>query len=58
MTVENRERVRAAGLHCCCSCFGETNFRGMDPFQMRRTPVSLWFESLYHFGCEVALHRA
>lgn len=55
MTEANREIVRAAGLRCCCSCFGGINSRGGNPFHLRRIPVTSWYSSPSHFGFEVAL---
>lgn len=57
ISESNREIVRAAGFRSCCSCFGGVNFTGTDPFNLHRIPISPWFESPYHFGCEVALRR-
>ena len=54
---DNREMVKAAGLSCCCSCYGGINFRGTDPFHLRRTAIFPWYESPHQFGFEVAFRR-
>ncbi len=58
MTEENRQLIRAAGFRCCCSCFGGINSRGVDPFLLRRVPVSSWHESPYALGFDLAVRRA
>lgn len=57
MAEKNRELVKAAGLRCCCSCFGGINVTGIDPFYLRRIPITSWYQSPYQFGCDVALNR-
>lgn len=58
MTEANRAAVRAAGLRCCCSCFGGINFKGTHPFHLRRTAIFPWYESPHQFGFELAFSRA
>lgn len=53
ITPENRERVRAAGFNCCCSCFGGLNPPGADPFSLRRVAVSSWYHSPFDFGFDL-----
>lgn len=55
MREENRKIVKAAGLRCCCSCYGGINMNRTDPFHLRRIPISSWYESPYQFACDVAL---
>ena len=57
MTEENRQLIRAAGFRCCCSCFGGINSRGVDPFLLRRVPVSSWHGSPYALGFDLAVRR-
>ncbi|HEU4565864.1 MAG TPA: polysaccharide deacetylase family protein [Gemmatimonadaceae bacterium] len=53
ITEENREEVRAAGYRCCVSAYGGTVGPGVDPFRMKREPISPWFISPYHLGFEL-----
>jgi peptidoglycan/xylan/chitin deacetylase (PgdA/CDA1 family) len=54
----NRHLVRGAGFRCCCSCFGGLIDPGMDPFYLRRVPISSRSPSPLQFGFEVALGRS
>jgi peptidoglycan/xylan/chitin deacetylase (PgdA/CDA1 family) len=56
-TEANRELVRAAGFHCCCSAFGGINLRGTDPFHLRRIPISEGYASPHQFGFDLAFGR-
>lgn len=55
ITDENREIIKAAGFRCCCSGIGGINGAGTNPFHLRRIPITPWYASAYHFGCELAL---
>jgi len=57
LTEENRSLVGGAGFRCCCSCFGGINSRGVDPFHLRRVPVSSWHASPYALGFDLAVRR-
>jgi len=57
ITPANRDLVRAAGFACCLSAFGGSVRPGNDPFDLRRVPVSPWFQSPYQFGFETMLSR-
>lgn len=54
----NRHLVKGAGFRCCCSCFGGVIAPGMDPFHLRRVPISSRYPSPLQFGFEVALGRS
>jgi peptidoglycan/xylan/chitin deacetylase (PgdA/CDA1 family) len=54
----NRQLVRRAGFRCCCSCFGGLIAPGMDPFDLRRVPITSICPSPLQFGFEVALGRS
>lgn len=58
ISERNREAIKSAGFRCCCSCFGGVNTVGTDPYHLRRIPISSWYTSPHHFGCDVALRRA
>ena len=58
LTESNRELVRKSGFRCCASCFGGSNPRGADPFQLRRIAISSWFSTPSQFAFELALGRA
>lgn len=57
ISEESREIVKAAGFRCCCSCFGGVNIMGTDRYNLRRIPLSSWYTSPHHFGCELASGR-
>ncbi|HEX6534663.1 MAG TPA: polysaccharide deacetylase family protein [Gemmatimonadaceae bacterium] len=57
ITEENRLAVREAGYQCCLSAFGGTVRPGVDPFRIRRIPISPWFISPYQFGIEAMLEE-
>jgi len=57
ISEKNREAIKAAGFRCCCSCFGGVNSMGTDPYHVRRIPISSWYTSAYHLGCDLALGR-
>jgi Polysaccharide deacetylase len=54
MTESNTDIVRQSGFRCCASCFGGTNPRGGDAFQLRRIPITSWFSTPPQFAFEVA----
>ncbi len=54
-TEANRALTQQAGYGCCVSAFGGTVRSGTDPFRIRRSPVSPWNLSPYHFGFETVL---
>lgn len=52
-TEQNRQRVRDLGLKTCPSAYGGVVPPGTDPFYIKRTSVSQWFISPYHFGVDM-----
>ena len=54
-TEENRQHVRDLGLKTCPSAYGGVVPPGTDPFYMKRTSISQWFVSPFHFGIDVIL---
>ena len=52
ISESNRALVRAAGFRCCCSCDGGLTPSGADPFQLRRMPISPWYDSPHQLGVE------
>jgi peptidoglycan/xylan/chitin deacetylase (PgdA/CDA1 family) len=57
LTEDNRRQVEELGLRCCVSAYGGTVRAGDDPFRLKRTPISRWFDSPYHFGFELVTER-
>ena len=53
LSEANRQRVRRAGYACCLSAHGGSVLPPVDPFDLRREPISPWYLSPYHFGVEV-----
>ena len=53
MADANLDLVKAAGLRCCCSCFGGIVRRGSDPFRIHRVAISPWYASPHQFGLEL-----
>jgi peptidoglycan/xylan/chitin deacetylase (PgdA/CDA1 family) len=52
LTEDNREAVARAGYRCCISAYGGAVDAKTDPFRVKRTPISPWYQSPYHFGFE------
>jgi len=57
MTEDNLTQVKELGLQCCVSAYGGTVKAGDDPFRLKRTTISRWFASPYHFGFELIAGR-
>jgi peptidoglycan/xylan/chitin deacetylase (PgdA/CDA1 family) len=57
MTESNRQLVRRSGFSCCASCWGGTNPRGGDCFELRRFPITSWFSTPSQLAWEVAIGR-
>jgi peptidoglycan/xylan/chitin deacetylase (PgdA/CDA1 family) len=57
ITEANRNLTKELGLRCCVSAYGGTVSAGDDPFRVKRTPISRWFESPYQFGFELVTGR-
>jgi peptidoglycan/xylan/chitin deacetylase (PgdA/CDA1 family) len=57
LTEANRERVKAAGFRCCCSCYGGNVATGDSPFRLPRVPISHWHSSPQDRGLEIALDQ-
>ena len=49
----NRELVREIGFRCSPSCYGGVVRAGDDPFRLRRTPISPWYESASQFALDL-----
>lgn len=58
MTEANRELVRKAGYECCVSAYGGAVAPGVDPFYVKRAPISPWYVSPFHFGFEAMFFDA
>jgi len=54
-TEENRQRVRDLGFKTCPSAYGGVVPPGTDPFYIKRTSISQWYISPYHFGVDMML---
>lgn len=54
-TEENRQRVRDLELETCPSAYGGVVPPGTDPFYIKRTSISQWYVSPYHFGVDMML---
>jgi len=52
ITEETLGFVKQAGFTCCCSCFGGINLSMTDPFDLRRLPISLWYDTAAQWGFE------
>jgi peptidoglycan/xylan/chitin deacetylase (PgdA/CDA1 family) len=57
MSEDNLTQVKELGLRCCVSAYGGTVSAGDDPFRLKRTTISRWFASPYHFGFELITGR-
>jgi peptidoglycan/xylan/chitin deacetylase (PgdA/CDA1 family) len=49
--------VREAGFICCASCFGGENRASPDPFDLKRVPISGWFQTPDQFGFEFVIGK-
>lgn len=55
--AENKELPRQLGMRCNASAYGGTVSVGDDPFALKRTSITRWFESPYMFGFELVAGR-
>ena len=58
LSEDNRALVKAAGFRCCCSCVGDVNRAGTDPFHLERIAVTPLHQSPHQFGFDLALGRS
>src|SRR2546423_11971290 len=55
--AENKDLPRQLGMRCNASAYGGTVSVGDDPFALKRTPITRWFESPYMFGFELVVRH-
>lgn len=49
--------VREEGFDCCMSCCGGLNDTLPDPYNLRRLPISNWFETPHQMAAEIMMRR-
>ncbi len=57
LAEENKSLPKQLGLRCTAAGYGGTVKVGDDPFALKRTSITKWFASPYHFGFELVMAR-
>lgn len=57
LAEENKPLPKELGLRCNAAGYGGTVAIGDDPFALKRTSITKWFASPYHFGFELVTAR-
>jgi peptidoglycan/xylan/chitin deacetylase (PgdA/CDA1 family) len=57
MSEENQSVLKELGLRCSLSAYGGTVRPDDDPLRLKRTTISEWFLTPYHFGFELVAGR-